>query len=70
VWDPLRHPTTLPPMIPSTIPDNIGAFEAKAIPRQSGKATKKTTRPAIMSRPIDRRGKGEVCGLGLIGHTR
>ena len=41
----LMNPTTIPPIIPEIIPDKGGAPEANAIPRQSGKATKKTTKP-------------------------
>jgi hypothetical protein len=36
----------MPPTIPAMIPENKGAPEASAMPRQSGKATKNTTRPA------------------------
>jgi len=49
VCEPLRRATTRPPMTPLRIPDIIGAFEAKAIPRQRGRATKKTTSPAEKS---------------------
>src|SRR5690554_1832204 len=41
----LRKPTTKPPIIPAIIPDKGGAPEAKAIPKQRGRATKKTTNP-------------------------
>ena len=41
----LMQPTTIPPTIPAMIPDKGGAPDAKAIPRQSGNATRKTTRP-------------------------
>ena len=41
----LRLPTTMPPMIPEIIPENKGAPEAIAIPKQRGKATKNTTNP-------------------------
>ena len=44
--DPLRRPTTMPPTIPATRPENGGAPLARAMPRQSGTATKKTTMPA------------------------
>ena len=43
--DVLRKPTTIPPIIPAMIPDKGGAPEAKAIPKQRGRATRKTTRP-------------------------
>ena len=57
--EPLINPTTIPPMTPARSPGktlgNEGIFstfvEAKPIPRQSGKATKKTTRPARISFP-------------------
>ena len=41
--DPLKEPMIIPPMMPAMMPLNNGAFEAKAIPRQSGSATKNTT---------------------------
>jgi GTPase SAR1 family protein len=41
--EPLMAPTTTPPIIPVNIPENSGAPDAKAIPRHSGNATKKTT---------------------------
>jgi hypothetical protein len=41
--DPLAIPTTIPPIIPAIIPEKSGAPEARAMPRQSGRATKKTT---------------------------
>ena len=37
----LKDPTTIPPIIPVIIPANGGAPLATAIPKQSGKATKK-----------------------------
>ena len=36
-------PITIPPTIPAIKPENNGAPEARAIPKQRGKATKKTT---------------------------
>jgi hypothetical protein len=39
----------MPPMIPANNPDTNGAPEASAIPRQSGSATKNTTRPDFTS---------------------
>jgi hypothetical protein len=42
----LKKATIKPPTIPAIIPEKSGAPEAKAIPKQSGKATKKTTNPA------------------------
>ena len=41
--DPLAIPTMIPPIIPAIIPENSGAPDARAIPRQSGTATKNTT---------------------------
>ena len=43
ILEPLNAPTTIPPIIPAIMPENSGAPEAKAIPKQSGNATKKTT---------------------------
>jgi hypothetical protein len=42
-WEPLRAPMTMPPITPAIIPENKGALEPSAIPRQSGSATKNTT---------------------------
>lgn len=39
--EPLNKVTTNPPIIPDNIPANKGALQAKAIPKQSGSATKK-----------------------------
>jgi hypothetical protein len=44
--EPLKAPTTTPPMTPAMMPDMGGAPEPRAIPRQSGNATKKTTTDA------------------------
>ena len=44
--EPLRTDTTSPPTMPVIRPESIGAPEASAIPRQSGRATRKTTIPA------------------------
>ena len=41
--EPLSAPTTIPPTIPAMSPENKGAPLAKAIPKQSGRATKNTT---------------------------
>ena len=43
IWEPLRAPTTIPPIIPAINPENKGAPLAKAMPRHKGKATKNTT---------------------------
>ena len=43
--DLLKKPTTIPPTTPDIIPEKSGAPEAKAIPKHSGSATKKTTKP-------------------------
>jgi hypothetical protein len=37
------NPVISPPTIPAMIPENNGAFEPSAIPKHSGRATKKTT---------------------------
>ena len=47
--DPLNAPTTTPPTIPAISPENNGAPEANAIPKQSGKATKNTITDADKS---------------------
>src|SRR5690606_40465503 len=39
-------PTTMPPTMPASSPPMGGAPEARAIPRQSGSATRKTTNAA------------------------
>ena len=44
--EPLIKPTTIPPMMPDKRPAYSGAPEAKAIPKHSGSATRKTERPA------------------------
>ena len=44
--EPLISETTIPPITPEKIPEYNGAPEASAIPKQSGRATKKTERPA------------------------
>ena len=50
VCDPLNIPTTMPPTIPASTPENNGAPDASAIPRHKGSATRNTTRPAVRSR--------------------
>ena len=47
--DPDKRETIIPPTIPATRPANKGAPEARAIPRQRGKATKKTAIPDFQS---------------------
>ena len=42
-WEPLKLPTTIPPMIPAIKPEKRGAPLARAIPKQRGNATKNTT---------------------------
>ncbi len=41
--DPLATPTTMPPTMPAMMPEKSGAPEARAMPRQSGVATRNTT---------------------------
>ena len=41
--EPLIRATTVPPTIPAMMPENRGAPDANAIPRQSGTATRNTT---------------------------
>ncbi len=64
VCDLLIAPTRMPPTIPDRIPENNGAFEAKATPRQSGRATRNTTSPADRSAIRDWRG-GSVRSLWM-----
>ena len=47
--DLLKYPTTIPPITPEIIPENNGAPLASAIPKHSGRATKKTTKPDAKS---------------------
>src|SRR5690606_32568403 len=49
MWDWLKKPTTIPPTTPVIIPANKGAPDANAIPKQRGRATKKTTKPDAKS---------------------
>ena len=49
VCEPLSHATSRPPTTPLTMPANIGAPEARAMPRHKGSATRKTTNPAARS---------------------
>ena len=44
--DPLSVPTTMPPTMPEMMPAKRGAPDARAMPRQSGTATRKTTMAA------------------------
>ena len=46
---PLIEDTTMPATTPETTPEMSGALEAKAMPRQSGRATRNVTSPAIRS---------------------
>ncbi|GGE64086.1 hypothetical protein GCM10008020_05350 [Massilia psychrophila] len=45
-FEPLKNPATMPPIMPAMTPENIGAPLASAIPRHSGRATRKTTTEA------------------------
>jgi len=47
--DLLIRPMTMPPIIPEIRPEYKGAPDAKEIPRQRGKATKKTVMLALKS---------------------
>ncbi len=47
--EPLIKETIRPPIMPETIPEYKGAPEANAIPKHSGRATKKTESPAAKS---------------------
>ncbi len=46
IWDPDKEPIITPPIMPAITPENKGAPDAKAIPKQRGNATKKTTKLA------------------------
>jgi len=52
VWEPLMAATTRPPTMPANNPENASAPDAKAMPKHSGNATRKTTSPDIKSRTI------------------
>ena len=41
----LRVPIMIPPTMPEIIPESGGAPEANAMPKQSGNATRNTTKP-------------------------
>jgi hypothetical protein len=43
--EPLKMVTKIPPINPAKIPEKSGTLQAKAMPKHSGKATKKTTMP-------------------------
>ena len=45
ICEPLSAPTKIPPTMPAIMPERIGAPEANAMPRHSGKATRNTTVP-------------------------
>ena len=47
--EPLMNDMIRPPMIPAKRPEYTGAPDANEIPRQSGKATKKTVMLALRS---------------------
>ena len=47
--EPDKNPMTMPPIKPEMMPLKKGAPDAREIPRQSGKATRKTTIPAGIS---------------------
>ena len=44
-FEPLKEPITIPPIIPDISPLKKGAPDAREIPKQRGRATKKTTKP-------------------------
>ena len=58
--DPLSAPTRMPPITPEMSPESNGAPDARAIPRHSGMATRKTTTPAVRSRPMLAGGAGRT----------
>ena len=47
--EPPKIPMTIPPIIPARIPEERGALDAKAMPKQSGSATRNTTTEARIS---------------------
>src|ERR1700730_2272419 len=47
--DLLINETTIPPIIPAKSPEYTGALEANEMPKQSGRATKKTVILALKS---------------------
>ena len=47
--EPLKNETNRPPTSPAINPENNGAPDASAMPKQSGNATKKTTNDAEKS---------------------
>ena len=47
--EPLNAPTTIPPTIPAMSPENNGAPEASAMPKQRGSATRNTMMDADKS---------------------
>ena len=49
IYEPLSSETTTPPMMAEMIPAMGGMPEARAIPRLSGSAIRKTTKPATAS---------------------
>ena len=49
IFDFDKTPMTMPPTTPAIIPDIGGALLATAIPKQSGSATRKTTKLADKS---------------------
>ena len=49
VFEALKYPTTKPPITPAITPESKGAPLANATPKQRGRATKKTTKPATKS---------------------
>src|SRR4051812_6662827 len=66
VFEPLRLPTTIPPMMPAKMPEKSGAPDARATPRHSGNATRKTTVPLIASAAIRRGGGRNRFGMFLL----
>jgi len=45
IFEVLKNPMTIPPTIPEITPESGGAPDARAIPKHSGSATRKTTNP-------------------------
>jgi hypothetical protein len=49
ISEPEKLPIIIPPIIPAINPENNGAPEARAIPKQSGRATRNTEMPDFQS---------------------
>ena len=64
--DPLNEPTTTAPTMPEMMPEKSGAPDARAMPRQSGTATRKITIDAGMSARHDAASDGMTRCAGAL----